>query len=260
MQNDSAECVLSLKSLCCSYGGDNVVNDLSFDVLRGQKLCILGPNGSGKTTLLRALAGIISYRGSAKLMGREIKSYSRKELSQNIAMFSQPSQDYFGYTVYDTVAMGRYVRRKSVFSPAADDSAQVMKYIDKLGLREIMHKPVTELSGGQLQRVLLARTFAQEPSVILLDEPLNHLDISYQTALVKLINEWAEQKSPAKTVIGVIHELNFCPMLFERAILIDGGKIAADGDICEVLKSSTLARVYNADVAGFMRKSLEFWG
>ena len=98
------------------------------------------------------------------------------------------------------------MRRKSVFSPAADDSAQVMKYIDKLGLREIMHKPVTELSGGQLQRVLLARTFAQEPSVILLDEPLNHIDISYQTALVKLINEWAEQKSPAKTVIGVSHE------------------------------------------------------
>ena len=250
--------MLEINDLSCGYGSKDVVKEISMSVHDGERLCVLGPNGCGKTTLMSALSGIIPYKGSARLYGKEIREYSRRELSGLVAMFSQLSYVQFGYTVYDTVAMGRYLKSKGRLGITTEDKKAAGEYIGRLGLSEISDKPVTELSGGQLQRVLLARAFAQEPKLLILDEPLNHLDISYQIALVELIKDWLSQDK-TRTVVGVVHELNICPMLFDRAVLISEGRKTADGSVEGVLKGDELAKVYGTDVRTHMRRSLMFW-
>lgn len=250
--------MIDIKNLSCGYGSVDVIKNIDLFIRDGERLCILGPNGCGKSTLIKTICGIISYKGSLKLDDKEIKSYKRSELSGKIAVLSQVQSIFFSYTVYDTVAMGRYAKSKGLFYDKAAERKTVTKWIDKLGLGDISDKPVTELSGGQLQRTLLARAFAQEPKIILLDEPTNHLDISYQIELCELISDWlAEDKS--RTVIGVIHELNLIPRLFERTVLMDNGRIYKSGDTASVLKSQALAEVYKADVCGFMRDTGQFW-
>lgn len=250
--------MLEITNLSCGYGSGDIVKSFGMTVHEGEKLCILGPNGCGKTTLLRAISGMLAYNGSAKINGQEISSMSRRELSGKVAMFSQISSVYFGYTVYDTVAMGRYLKQKGAFSESRKDSQATLSCLERLGLLSIKDKPITELSGGQLQRTMLARTFNQEPQIILLDEPTNHLDISAQISLIKLIKEWAAEDN-RRSVVGVIHEISLIPMLFERTVLMSNGEKLADGDTAKVLKSSELATAYGADVAGFMQDCYKFW-
>lgn len=250
--------MLELTNLYCGYGGGDIVKDFCLAVGEGEKLCILGPNGCGKTTLLRAVSGMLSYKGSAKIDGREISSMSRRELSGKVALFSQISSVYFGYTVYDTVAMGRYLKQRGAFSESKKDAAATLECIERMGLSDIKDKPITELSGGQLQRTMLARVFNQEPQIILLDEPTNHLDISAQIALIRLIKEWAAEDKQ-RSVVGVIHEISLIPMLFERTVLMSGGEKLADGGTGQVLKSEELGKAYGADIKGFMQDCYEFW-
>lgn len=253
--------MLEIKNMSCGYGGKDIVKNISFTVSDGEKLCILGPNGCGKTTVLRALSGMIPYSGSIKLRGKELKSLSRRKISEALAMLSQLSSANYSYSVYDAVLMGRYLKQKGmsgIFKSSASDKEAVDNCLKRLGLLKIRDKSVTELSGGQLQRVFLARALVQEPSVLILDEPTNHLDISYQLALINLINSWTAEKQN-RTVIGVIHELNLCPELFDRAVLLSDGEIVLNGKTADVLKSGELSAVYGADIAGHMRKSGEFW-
>lgn len=250
--------MLELKNLCCGYGGADIVKSFDMTVTDGEMLCILGPNGCGKTTLLRAISGMLPYKGSAMLDGREISALSRRELSAKVALFSQISSVYFGYTVYDTVAMGRYLRRKGAFAHDADERKSTCDCLERLGLLDIKDEPITALSGGQLQRTLLARTFNQNPQIILLDEPTNHLDISAQIALIGMIRDWAAEDR-RRSVIGVLHEIMLIPMLFKRALIMSGGERVMDGEVGQVLKSDELARVYGTDIKGFMRECNEFW-
>lgn len=250
--------MLELKNLSCGYGAEDIVKSFDLTVHDGEMLCILGPNGCGKTTLLRAISGMLPYKGSASLNGREISSLSRRELSAKVALFSQISTVYFGYTVYDTVAMGRYLKRKGAFSPDADERRSTCECLERLGLTDIKDRPITSLSGGQLQRTLLARTFNQNPQLILLDEPTNHLDISAQIALIGMIKDWAAEDM-RRSVVGVIHEIALIPMLFNRALIMSGGERVMDGNVGQVLKSEELACVYGTDIKGFMQKCHEFW-
>ncbi len=250
--------MLEITNLSCGYGSGDILKSFCMTVREGEKLCILGPNGCGKTTLLRAISGMLAYNGSAKIDGREISAMSRRELSGRVALFSQISSVYFGYTVYDTVAMGRYLKQKGAFSESGKDSQATLSCLERLGLSDIKDKPITELSGGQLQRTMLARAFNQEPQIILLDEPTNHLDISAQISLIRLIKEWAAEDK-RRSVVGVIHEISLIPMLFGRTILMNGGEKLADGGTEQVLKSEELAEAYGADVKGFMQDCYEFW-
>ena len=134
-----------------------------------------------------------------------------------------------------------------------DEAAALMK---KVGIAGIENRRITEVSGGQLQRVLLARTFAQQPKLILLDEPANHIDLSGLPELISMIREWTEDGG---AVVGVFHDLNLCAAASDRLILMDNGKIAADGSCKDVLKSKTLSGVYGFDVQSYMKKIAEIW-
>jgi iron complex transport system ATP-binding protein len=235
-----------------------VIRHIDLEAASGDFLCIAGPNGSGKSTLLRALARLIPYGGRVTVDGGDTAALKRRDLAKKIALLGQASQFYFPYTIYDTVALGRYAYGKGLL-PAlrAGDRRIIEETLERLGLGDLRETPITELSGGQMQRVFLARTLAQDPAIILLDEPTNHLDLKYQIELLRYLGDWAAEKGGI--VIAVLHDLNLASAFARRLILLDRGEPAAAGTVGEVLESGALEAAYGMDVPAFMRDSLKRW-
>ena len=250
--------MLKVEHLTCGYGGAPVVKDLSFEVPAGGRLCILGPNGCGKTTLLRALAGLLPHEGKVTAEGRDLAAMDRRQLARTVALLSQISSVYFSYTVYETVVMGRYAHQTGgAFSgPGPEDRAIALECMERTGVADLRDRQVTELSGGQLQRVFLARTFAQQPRIILLDEPTNHLDLKYQVELVQELKAWAAGEG--RCVVGVLHDVNLALDLADLFLLMEEGRARHFGPAAE-FDPTALNRVYQMDVGGYMRRSLQRW-
>lgn len=250
--------MLKVRNLYCGYDDIDIIKDVNFEVERGKNLCIVGPNGCGKSTLLKSIANIITYKGSITIDDMEVCNFSRRELAKKVGLMSQITQIYFPYTIYETVSLGRYAHSKGVFnSLSREDKDIVLDAIEKVGLLDIKDKHINELSGGQLQRVFLARTFAQDPDVILLDEPTNHLDLKYQIELLEHLASWARENN--KIVIGVLHDLNLVHYFSDAVCLLDHGEIVCYGDSKEVFNGEHLKDVYNIDIKEFMLDVLEKW-
>ena len=250
--------MLKVKNLYCGYDDINVIKNVSFNVERGKNLCIVGPNGCGKSTLLKSIANIISYKGSITIDGMEVCDLSRKDLARKVGLMSQITQIYFSYTIYETVALGRYAHSKGLFnSLTKEDKKIVLNSIEKVGLSDIKDKTINELSGGQLQRVFLARTIAQDPEVILLDEPTNHLDLKYQIELLQHLSQWTKENN--KIVIGVLHDLNLVHYFSDSVCLLNNGEIVCYGSSKEVFNGKDLKEVYNIDIKKFMLEVLQKW-
>lgn len=250
--------MLEIKEVRCGYDNKEIVKGVSFSVKRGNNLCIVGPNGCGKSTLLKSIANLLEYKGTIKLDSKEISKLTRKDLAKNVALMTQASNIYFPYTVYETVALGRYAHLKGVFSRInKEDDEIILKSITNVGLIDIKDKLISELSGGQLQRVYLARAFAQNPDVILLDEPTNHLDLKYQIEMLDYLNKWTKENN--KIVVAVLHDLNLVQTFGEKVVMMNDGKIISSGTPKEVLSGEKLKEVYGVDVKRFMINALEKW-
>jgi iron complex transport system ATP-binding protein len=250
--------MFEVNSLCAGYGAGDVIRNISFKADKGECLCVLGPNGCGKSTLLKAIARIINYRGSVLVDGNDISAVPRKQLAQKIALLSQNMQVFFPYTVYETVSMGRYAYSHGFLKNlSAEDTAIINDTLKKLDLWDSKDRMIDELSGGTLQRVFLAKTLAQTPRLILLDEPANHLDLKHQIALLDYLKAWVKENNAG--LIGVFHALNLARYFGDTAIVLDNGNMAASGTIEEVLSSAILETVYGIDIRAFMRESLEKW-
>ena len=249
---------LKVRNLYCGYDGKDVIKDFNIDITRGQNVSIVGPNGCGKSTLLKAMVSLIDYKGNIFLDGKEVKSIKRKELAKKVALMSQNSQIYFPYTVYETVALGRYAHIDGVFARLSKkDEEIILNCLSNVGILDLKDKLINELSGGQLQRVYLARVFAQEPDVILLDEPTNHLDLKCQIEILEHINKWTKENQ--KTVIGVLHDLNLVQMFSDDVIMLSEGYIVSKGKTKDVLSEDKLKEVYGVDIKKFMINALEKW-
>jgi iron complex transport system ATP-binding protein len=251
--------MIEVRDLYAGYGAGDVIKGISFNAERGESLCILGPNGCGKSTLLKSIARIIAYRGLVTVEGRDIAFFSRKELAKKIAILGQTARIYFSYTVRETVSLGRYAYAEGFLKNlSGGDEAIIDDTIKKLDIWDIKDRMIDELSGGQLQRVFLAKTLAQNPELILLDEPTNHLDLKNQIELLRYLKLWVQENN--KTLIGVFHDLNLVHHFGDSALLMNGGRLAVRGGIAEVLNGETLRAVYGLDIRGFMLESLEKWG
>ena len=250
--------MIEVKNIYCGYDNKDIIKDLSFKVNNGENLCIVGPNGCGKSTLLKSIANIIEYKGSVKIDNKEVNTFSRVDLAKKVALMSQMSQVYFPYTVYDTVSLGRYAYSKGAFSKLSmKDRKIIIDSMKKVGIYELKDKLITELSGGQLQRVFLAKIFAQDPDIILLDEPTNHLDFKNQIDLLENLNEWV--KTNNKIVIGVLHDLNLVQYFADKVLMIQSGKVVSYGRPEDVLKGEILNDIYGMDIKEFMVNILQKW-
>ena len=250
--------MLNVEHLTCGYGGEPVVKDVSFQVREGEKLCILGPNGCGKTTLLRALAGLLPCEGNLEMAGTDLRRLPARRRAQKLALMSQLAPATFDYTVYETVMMGRYAHQRGglLSGESGHDRKAVEDSLNLTGTWELRDRLVTELSGGQLQRVFLARTFAQEPAAILLDEPTNHLDLRYQVELIDSLREWAA--SPGRCVVGVLHDINLALSFADTVLLLDQGSVLA-WERMEEFDLKLLDGLYGMDVRGHMKTTLQRW-
>lgn len=250
--------MLEVNDLSCGYGQQDVVKGVSFTLPENGRLAILGPNGCGKTTLLRGMTGFLPAAGSVTLDGADLLKMPPRERGRAVAELPQVSTAWFAYTVLETVLMGRYAHLKpGLFStPTRKDREIAEDAIRRLGLWEERDRPLTQLSGGQLQRVLLARAFTQTPRVILLDEPTNHLDLKYQVELVEVLKAWSSQ--PGHAALGVFHDLDLALDFASLVLLMDAGQAVYFGDAND-LPPAALSRVFGLDVPAYMRQSRARW-
>lgn len=250
--------MIELDNISCGYNGIDVVHNISISINYAEKLCIVGPNGCGKTTLLKAMIRLIEHTGLITIDGNPIDTYSHKKLAKKIALLTQSSAVNFPYTVFDTVSLGRYAHINSAFGKLDSyDIDYVNECIQNVDLYDKKDTLISELSGGQLQRVYLARTFAQNPNIILLDEPTNHLDLRSQLELFDFLDRWVQK--PERTVVGVLHDLNSVQHFADKVLLLKEGKCLSFGETKDVLSEENLIEAYQTNVKQYHLQSLEKW-
>ncbi len=234
---------IELENVSFAYNGRPVLAGLSLRVARGERMALLGPNGCGKSTLLKLISGILTpYAGCVLLNGRRPGTIPRKELARSIAMVPQEFVVPFSFTVREIIELGRtpHLRRWGNYSFA--DQRFIDEAVEATGVMEISHRVFNELSGGERRRVMIAMALAQQPEVLLLDEPTQQLDISRQGEILNLIVEL--NTSRGITVVAAIHDLNLAARYFDRVVILHGRSIAADGPPSDVLAADFLENVY----------------
>lgn len=251
--------MLTLENVSAGYNGLDVIRNISFSLDAGKNLCILGENGCGKTTLIRAIGRLIPSKGSLYINNQNISAMKRKDIAKKIAVMSQITTVYFSYTVYETVLLGRYIHmnQNSFGGVSKKDREYTKDCLDAVGIYDIRDRQINTLSGGQLQRVYLARTLAQEPEIILLDEPTNHLDLKHQAQLIDFLREWSGGKQ--RSVIGVLHDINLAMHLADNVLLLKDGKMKGYGNTKEILTKELLNDIYDIDVVEYMKNSFKKW-
>ena len=221
--------LLEVKNLSFGYSSKSVLKDISFSVNEGEFVGILGPNGCGKTTLLRALDNLVEVSAGKLLIdGKDVRTLRRSEISKLVAYVPQVSEPIPGFSVEETVFMGRTLHIKVLSSGKKEDSMAVDKALAQTNLLEFRSRDVSALSGGEYQRVIIARALAQDTKILLLDEPTSHLDIRYQIEIMDLIKNLTD-----KTVIATFHDINLSKRYLKRAIFIKDKTIISDSQISD---------------------------
>ncbi|NLL58880.1 MAG: ABC transporter ATP-binding protein [Firmicutes bacterium] len=227
-----------------SYGRKAVLNEVNIAVEKGKVISIVGPNGSGKSTILKCIDKILKpQRGTILLEGKDIGSLQQKELAKYLGYVPQSGNSPFPSTVFDTVLMGR--RPHTNWSVSSRDKEIVSRILRGMGLEDMALRYFNELSGGERQKVLLARAMAQEPEVLLLDEPTSALDLRHQLEVMNLISSMVRKNGIS--VVMAIHDLNLASRYSDWIILLKNGQIYAAGDPASVLHAKNIREVYGVD-------------
>ncbi len=233
--------------LVAGYGNDPVLHDLNIQLHQGELLGILGPNGSGKSTLIRTLTGALPLRsGEIILDDRTISEYSRVEQAQRVAVVPQASPVLFSFSVRETVEMGRYPHSGSLRAMRDGDNKAVAAAMHEADIIHLQDRAIDQLSGGEWQRVMLARALAQRSKVLLLDEPTAHLDLSHQLQVFKIVKRLCRDEGMG--VLCVLQDLNLAAEFCGRLILMIEGRILFEGKPREVITIENLRQVYGVTV------------
>jgi iron complex transport system ATP-binding protein len=230
-----------------SYDGvRKILDQISFSVERGAFIGIIGPNGSGKTTLLKTISRILSPMGGVvHIEGKDLASIPSRELARTIGVVPQETTINFDFSVMDVVLMGRHPYIDRLSSESKEDIDIARRAMTMTRTEQFSDRSVNEISGGERQRVIIARALAQDPKVLLLDEPTSHLDISHQ---IEILNIFKNLEGKV-TIIGVFHDLNLAAHYCDTLILLDRGVIQAIGSPAEVLTREHLKRIFNIDAS-----------
>ncbi|MCZ2812013.1 ABC transporter ATP-binding protein [Modestobacter sp. VKM Ac-2979] len=235
--------VIEGHALTFAYGATTVVRDVDVLARTGRVLGLLGPNGSGKTTVVRMLSGIVPPgRGKVLLDGHPLAAMTRRATAQQIAVVLQESAGDLPITVADMVLLGRAPHRSTFSGNRAEDHRIAASTLRRVGARQLADRAFAGLSGGEKQRVLIARALAQQPTHLVLDEPTNHLDIRYQHELLRTV------RGLGVTTVIVLHDLNLAARYCDDVLVLNRGAVVAHGPCGEVLTPELLESVYGVGV------------
>jgi cobalamin transport system ATP-binding protein len=234
--------MLKIQNLFVSYGPRRILHDVSMDVESGQILALIGPNGAGKSTLIRAVSGVIPYAGQIRTNGDDFASLSTLQRARYIATVPQAVALPPAYTVWETVLFGRTPYLGFLGQPSKKDEDIARQSLERVSALPFAERRVGELSGGEQQRVLLARALCQSTPILLLDEPTAHLDLQYQVNLLELVKELAHKDHLA--VLVALHDLNLAAHYADRIALMVAGNIKAVGNPEDVLQADLIQEAY----------------
>lgn len=240
--------IISLDKLRFGYDGDHrtVLNDLSLEIPPGAITAILGPNGAGKTTLLHVILGLLPPRaGHVLLDGRAQPTLSRREMSRLIGLVPQAEYIPFDFSVLEYVLLGRSPYLGMLEMPSEEDYRVATDVLHSLGLADLRHRAVTEISGGERQMVMLARSLAQQPRILLLDEPTSHLDLSNKSRLLRVLRQLAER---GVTVVFTTHDPEAAIAIAQYLIMMRDGRTLASGALADVLTADNLIATYGTPI------------
>jgi len=237
---------LRVSSLSFGYFKKNVLKDVSFTARSGEVMGIVGPNGSGKTTLLKCIRKFLNPRkGKVMLNGENIMSWDRTRIAKFFGVVPQNTSITFPFTVLEIVMMGRIPHLRRMQSEGDEDLSVVKRAMRMTAIEHLYYRYVNNLSGGEMQRVVIARALAQEPKILLLDEPTSNLDINHQFETMKLIRKLAKDED--MIIIIISHDLNLSMRYCDNLILLDDGRVYSSGRPEDVLTQKNIRKVYGVD-------------
>ena len=242
--------MLELKNVSVSVGNKQILDDISFTLCPGQWLMLIGPNGAGKSTLVNVLSRKLTFSGEVFVNQKSIRRQSGKVLAASLGFLAQSNYMEYAFSVEEVVRLGRYRQHTS------DDSRLVEEALKATGMYEKRLQSALTLSGGEAQRMFLAQALAQDPEILVLDEPANHLDLKYQKQVFELVGGWLSDR---RAVISVVHDLSLAKRYGTHALLLDNGKIVCSGKKESVLAPENLNAVYDMDVYCWMNDTLRLW-
>lgn len=238
---------VEVHDLCFSYRNGRVLDRISLTIEAGEVLGVIGPNSAGKTTLLRLLSRVlVAEEGRISLFGRDLTALTRREVAQTVAVVPQEFQVAFPFTVEQVVAMGRYPYARGIGVETAEDRRAAARAMGETGTAHLAGKYLDQLSAGEKQRVVIARALAQQPRLLLLDEPTTHLDLSHQREILGLLTRLKMERG--LTIIVVSHDLNAAAAVADRLLLLKQGAVVTVGLPEEVMQSEILERAYGCAV------------
>ncbi len=239
--------ILRIKDLSCGYEAKEVIKKVSFSIKEGDFLGIIGPNGAGKTTLFRTITGTLKpWEGKILYRDKNISEISPRNFAREVAVIPQILEVPFAFSVEEFVSMGRFPHLGRFESLRPKDHKILKEALNFTDIFSFRERKISELSGGERQRVILAQGFAQEPRLLLLDEPTSHLDIAHQVQVLDLIKRLNKEKN--LTVIVVLHDLNLASSYCDRLILLKEGEISKEGSPQDVLTYQNIEEVYKTVV------------
>lgn len=240
--------MINIQNLVGGYTQSPIINGIDLEIQKGEFFALLGQNGSGKTTLFKLITGQLPIkRGTILLSGKEIQTLSKIEKAKKMAVLTQEVKVSFDYTVEEIISLGRYPHQKGFFKQISKKDRKVIdEVMEVTKISDFRGSQFRKLSGGEKQRVLLAKALAQEPEILLLDEPTNHLDIKHTFHMLDLLKE--RQKSMGLTIFAILHDLNVASLYADRIALLHNGKFLEVGDVDELRKVEQLNKVYEVKV------------
>lgn len=239
---------LRASALAFRYGSLPVFEGVGLDLRAGEVLAVVGPNAAGKTTLLRCLHAALAPRaGTVLLDGNDLFRMSRRAIAREMGVVPQQCDPGFPFTVSEFVRMGRYPHERGLGRDDPRGAGAVQCALRTLEIEDLAERELDELSGGQFRKVVLAQALAQEPRILLLDEPLQHLDLLHQLEVMEALRSLTRERSLA--VVVVLHDLNMASRFADRLLLLAEGRVLVQGPACDVLTPETIRRAFGVDVA-----------
>lgn len=242
----SATPLLRVSGLRAGYGDKEVVHGVSFDIPRGQFVCVIGANGCGKSTLMKSLIGLIKpFGGDVQIEGESITAMSERQRAQHLAYIPQAHTPPFPFKVSDVVILGRTPYLTGIAASATEhDRVVAYQALQRLSIEHLANAVYTELSGGQQQLVLIARALAQQPDVLIMDEPTASLDFGNQQVVLSCVYELSRT---GMSVIMVTHDPDHALFCGDRVIMMEQGTLIGDGSPKEIITTENLRRIYNTE-------------